>query len=44
MHLYDYDYKQNGKDWPKEFTGCQNSDQAPINLITKFFDQPWPLK
>ena len=37
MHLYDYDYSKNGKDWPLEFNTCDgSSDQAPIILVTKF--------
>ena len=42
--MYDYNYKKNGDDWPYEFSTCQNGDQAPIELLTKFRNQPWPLK
>ena len=47
MHLYDYNYKYNGKNWPREFSNCEEeNDQAPINLKSKFslVDDPWPMK
>ena len=31
--VLDFDYSQQGADWPKKFPECARSQQSPINLL-----------
>ena len=30
----EYDYSQNGRDWPSKFADCAKTNQSPIDLST----------